>query len=401
MADFLWQEGKRKRLIQNDFQLLRVFFNMRIFLLCRGYPSQENLYNYPFLHRRVLWYQTFGHDVCIFVLSNKARSYVFEGCRVDTGDNLAMKNAVANFAPDCIAAHGIADDLWVELAELPASIPVYGWVHGSEFIALYKTNFPDPNDPRRLKQQETHLRRKQFWRELVQDWPANLKLVFVSRDAAGRSQRDVDCSLPPDSWCVLHNPVDTDLFDYMEKPAEQRFKVLSIRPYTNWTYANDLAAEAIVRMSAHSLFDRFSFRMVGDGELFEQVLGPLRQFKNVTLERRFLTQTEISAAHKENGVFLVPTRADTQGVSRDEAMSSGMVPVTNAVAAVPEFLSPCCGHLAPPSDAAGLAGGMLEMAQKRDLFLERSRQAAARVRSQSAANIIIPAELALLMGKKA
>jgi len=374
---------------------------MRIFLLCRGYPSKESLYNYPFLHRRVLWYRKFGHEVRVFVLSNKVRSYSFESCHVETGNGATMRDAVAQFAPDCIAAHGIADDLWAALAGLPKSIPVFGWVHGSEFITLYKTNYPDPKDPRRQKQQEIHARRKQFWRNLVLGWPDNLKLVFVSQDAADRSQQDIECPLPTGSWSIIHNPIDTELFDCKEKTANQRFNVLSVRPYTNWTYANDLAVAAVVRMSAHPLFERFSFRMVGDGDLFEQVLAPVRQFENVTLERRFLTQAEISASHKKNGVFLVPTRADTQGVSRDEAMSSGLVPVTNAVAAVPEFVSPDCGCLAPPSDAVGLADGMLEMAQKPDLFLERSRQAAARVRRQSAADIIIPAELALLAGKGA
>jgi len=372
---------------------------MRIFLLCRGYPSRENLYNYPFLHRRVLWYRAFGHDVCIFVLSDKSGAYGFEGCQIETGDRVALQNAVADFAPDCIAAHGIADDLWAALAGVSAKVPVFGWVHGSEFIALYKTNYPDPNDPRRLKQQQTHARRKRFWRGLVQDWPDNLKLVFVSQDAARRSERDIDCSLPAGSWSVIHNPIDTELFDYNKKTPDQRFNVLSIRPYTNWTYANDLAVAAIVRMSTHPLFGRFSFRMVGDGDLFEQVLEPVRKFENVTLERRFLTQAEISAAHKENGVFLVPTRADTQGVSRDEAMSSGLVPVTNAVAAVPEFVSAECACLAPASDAVALAEGMLEMAQNPDLFLERSVRAAARVRRQSAADIVIPAELALLAGR--
>ena len=369
---------------------------MRIFLLCRGYPDKDDLYNYPFLHRRALWYRKFGHEVRVFVLSDKARSYVFESSPVETGDAAAMRDAAARFAPDCIAAHGIADDLWGALANLPERIPVLGWVHGSEFIALYKTNYPDPNDPRRQKQQKIHTRRKQFWRGLVQDWPDNLKLVFVSQDAAERSQQDIGCSLPADSWRVIHNPIDTQLFDYTEKTQDQRFNVLSIRPYANWTYANDLAVGAIVRMSTHPLFERFSFRLVGDGELFEQVLAPVRKFANVTLEKRFLTQAEISAVHKEDGVFLVPTRADTQGVSRDEAMSSGLVPVTNAVAAVPEFVSPDCACLAPPSDAAGLAGGMLEMAQNPALFLARSKQAAARVRRQSAAGIIIPTELALL-----
>ena len=51
--------------------------------------------------------------------------------------------------------------------------------------------------------------------------------------------------------------------------------------------------------------------------------------------------------HKKNGIFMVPTRLDSQGVSRDEAMSSGLVPITNNVAAIPEFVDDTCGMLAP------------------------------------------------------
>lgn len=36
--------------------------------------------------------------------------------------------------------------------------------------------------------------------------------------------------------------------------------------------------------------------------------------------------------------MLIPTRADTQGVSEDEGMSCGVVPITNNIAAVPEFV---------------------------------------------------------------
>jgi glycosyltransferase involved in cell wall biosynthesis len=151
-------------------------------------------------------------------------------------------------------------------------------------------------------------------------------------------------------------------------------------------------------MSAHPLFGRFSFSIYGDGDLFETQLAPLAGFDNVRCERRFLTQEEISALHKENGVFLVPTRMDTQGVSRDEAMASGLVPVTNAVAAVPEFTSDKCACLLPGEDADGLARAMQEMGQNPALFLERSQNAAMRVRRQSAADIIIPAELDLMNG---
>ena len=147
------------------------------------------------------------------------------------------------------------------------------------------------------------------------------------------------------------------------------------------------------------MFPRFSFRIVGDGRLFEENLSPIRGFRNVTLERRFLTQQEVADYHRESGVFLIPTRDDAQGVSRDEAMSSGLVPVTNAVAAIPEFVDDDCGGLADADDASGLAQKILDMAIDADLFLSRSKAAAARVRKHLAASIIIPEELRLLGSK--
>lgn len=371
---------------------------MRIFLLCRGYPSAEQLYNYPFLHRRVLHYQARGHEVRVFVLASAHRSWAFEGCTVETGNQAALKQAISCFAPDCIAAHALADDMWAALKATGTYLPVFGWLHGSEMLPHYKTNFPDCADPTHQLQKQTYETRRRFWRALVQEWPPNLKLVFVSKNAAERAQQGLGVALPEGRWRVIHNPIDTGLFAYRPKPPAQRFNVLSIRPFNNWSYANDLSAAAITILSAHPLFARFSFHIIGDGALFEPQLAPLAGFSNVHCERRFLPQTDISALHKENGVFLVPTRMDTQGVSRDEAMSSGLVPVTNAVAAVPEFAAPDCAGLAPAESATALAEAMLEMAQNPALFLARSAKAAARVRQQSAADIIIPAELALMGG---
>jgi len=369
---------------------------MRIFLLCRGYPSARQLYNYPFLHRRVVQYQAYGHQVQVFVLGAGTGKRHFEGCSIETGDQNAMQVALSRFAPDCIAAHALADDMWAALSCTGINLPVYAWLHGSEMLPHYTTNFPDISDPRRQAQKQTYLRRKRFWRGLADDWPPNLKLVFVSENAAERALGSLGITLPNGRWCVIHNPIDTDLFNYQAKKPHHRFSVLSIRPFANWSYANDLTAAAIIKMSKHPLFEHFSFRIIGDGDLFEEQLSPLFRFQNVTCERRFLTQSEISAIHKENGVFLVPTRMDTQGVSRDEAMSSGLVAVTNTVAAVSEFTDPDCACLVPAEDVNGLAESMLELAQNPARFLALSQMSAKRVRRQTAANIIIPAELGLM-----
>ncbi len=373
---------------------------MRIFLLCRGYPSAAQLYNYPFLHRRAVQYQAHGHHVQVFVLGAKCGQHSFGGVSVQTGGTTALKQALSRFTPDCIAAHALADDMWAALTATRTTVPIFGWLHGSEMLPHYKTNFPDKTDPRRQVQKQTYQTRMRFWRQLAQSWPANLKLVFVSQNAAERAQSGLGIALPAGHWGVIHNPIDTDLFRFQPKPATQRFKVLSIRPFNNWTYANDLTAAAIVKMASHKLFARFSFHIIGDGALFETQLAPLANFANVHCERRFLPQEEISALHTQNGVFLVPTRMDTQGVSRDEAMASGLVPVTNAIAAVPEFTAPDCACVCPAEDAAGLAEAMLDMAANPALFQARSQNAARRVRQQSAATHIIPQELELMESRQ-
>jgi glycosyltransferase involved in cell wall biosynthesis len=128
---------------------------------------------------------------------------------------------------------------------------------------------------------------------------------------------------------------------------------------------------------------------------FEETVTPIRDLANVHLERRFLTRPGIIEAHRTHGIFLCPTRMDTQGVSRDEAMSSGLVPVTNAVGAVPEFVDSRSAILAPADDAAALAAGIARLYEDPALFASMSRAAAERVRGQSAIGEVIGREISL------
>jgi len=88
---------------------------------------------------------------------------------------------------------------------------------------------------------------------------------------------------------------------------------------------------------------------------------------------------------------------DTQGVSRDEAMSSGLVPVTNRVAAIPEFVDENCGILAEPEDAEGLAEGILALYNDPVLFQKLSIAAAERVRNTSAKRDMASNEIAMFI----
>jgi len=94
---------------------------------------------------------------------------------------------------------------------------------------------------------------------------------------------------------------------------------------------------------------------------------------------------------------LCPTRMDTQGVSRDEAMASGLVPVTNRVAAIPEFVDGDCGIVAASEDASQLAEGIATLVRDQKRFLDASANAAARVSHQSGHRKIIERELGLFV----
>jgi len=195
---------------------------------------------------------------------------------------------------------------------------------------------------------------------------------------------------------VIPNPIDTRLFVYVPKAPDQRFAVLSIRPYDCRTRANDLAVEAVRRLSSRPDFDRFGFTFIGDGPLFEETLEPITRLANVTIRRGFITQGEIAREHTRHGIFLVPTWLDTQGVSRDEAMASGLVPVTSSIPVVREFVNKESAALAKPDDPAALAHEIERMADNPTLFLRRSAAAAERIRRERSDTLVIPAELSLL-----
>ncbi|MFP3409116.1 hypothetical protein SB757_31355, partial [Pseudomonas sp. SIMBA_065] len=65
-------------------------------------------------------------------------------------------------------------------------------------------------------------RRAQFWGTLLTDRPPSLHFVFVSKYLATTAMEDLELILPDDAYSVIHNPIDTTRFDYVEKDAELR-----------------------------------------------------------------------------------------------------------------------------------------------------------------------------------
>lgn len=364
-------------------------------VLTNHYPSYEDLYRNGFVHSRVIAYRERGICCDVFRLrpAEPVSYHEFENVDVTTGSAEVLNQMLASGRYKSVLVHFLDPGMWEVLQHHIDQVDVTVWVHGAEIQPWHRRDFSYSTEDERTVAKMKSDARMLFWRNLLRKIPARLKLVFVSRYFAEEVMEDLGFRIPENHYTIIHNPIDTDVFRYVPKPTEQRLKVLSIRPYASAKYANDLSVRAIELLADKPWFADMEFRMIGDGPLFERTLSPLRQYRNVIIEQRFLKQSEIAAMHKDYGIFLSPTRMDAQGVSRDEAMASGLVPVTNAVTAIPEFVDDCCGILAPGDDAVAMAQGIASLVEDPARFSAMSEAAAARVARQSAKGAIVSAEI--------
>ncbi|SDS87966.1 glycosyltransferase family protein [Pseudomonas oryzae] len=366
-------------------------------LVTNHYPSYEDLYRNGFVHSRVTAYRERGVLVDVFRLrKSEAVSYhEFQDVDVVTGSQEILDKMLQGGHYKSVLVHFLDPDMWEVLQKHVSRLKVIVWVHGAEVQPWWRREYNYSSEDQLQVAKLESEKRMAFWRGLLQPMPENLKLVFVSRYFAEEVMEDIGFRIPENQYEIIHNPINTELFSYQEKPAEQRKKILSIRPYASAKYANDLSVKAIELLAKKPWFKELEIRMIGDGVLFDETLEPLRKYPNVRIERGFLKQNEIAALHKEYGIFLCPTRMDAQGVSRDEAMSSGLVPVTNGITAIPEFVDESCGVLAAGDNFQEMAEGIARLVESPELFKHMSSAAAARVRGQTAEPQIVGREIEL------
>lgn len=366
-------------------------------VVSRGYPAHDNLYSYAYVHRRIKGYAAAGVPVDVFRINeDHIRFDEFEGVDVVSGQLSDLELMIRSNPYRSVLVHSLDRALWSTLRECASDREIFVWVHGAEIQPWYRRDFSFLDDRDRERGIQRSNDRMAFWRGIFSDPPQNVKFVFVSRHLAREAMRDVGIELDPSRYVVIHNHIDGDLFTYVPKPAAQRNRMLSIRPYSRPTYANDLVVKAILDLVDEPYFAQLEFRLVGDGRLFDETVEPIRHLSNVLLEKRFLSQAEIAGLHKDHGVFLAPSRIDSQGVSRDEAMASGLVPVTNRVSAIPEFVDDTCAMLVEPEDWRGIADSIRRLHADPEMFLALSEAAAARVRTQSGAAQTLDREIALM-----
>ena len=370
-----------------------------VLVLTNHYPSKDNLYRNMFVHKRVLAYKKEGLLCDVMrVGPNIVDGYrEFQGIDILEGQAEKLGNILENGNIRTVCVHFMDWDMWNVLKLYRKKIRLIIWLHGADIQPWWRRKYLY-NTPRQLSEGKQQSERRQLlWDEIFHDTEQEkISFVTVSEYSARIIAEDYHIDPASDKWQIIHNYIDFDTFRYTAKDSSQRKKILSIRPYASAVYANDLSVKAIEKLSGEPFFKDLEFLIVGDGPLFESTTRPLRKYKNVILQKRFLTADEIAGLHQEYGLFLVPTRMDTQGVSRDEAMSSGLVPLTNSVAAIPEFTDETCAVLAPEENFEALAEGIRKLYYNPELFQEMSKNAAMKVRQLSSMQETILKEVSLI-----
>lgn len=372
-----------------------------VLMLTNYYPSAERLYRNMFVHKRIRSYKDAGRpcDVMEWNSYSQERYREFEQIDIVSGQGDTLSDILTRGKVKTVCVHFLDNKMWDVLKLFAKEKRIIIWLHGAEIQPWWrrKCNYTSAEEEESAKKASEP--REKLWKEIFSvRHKYNLHFVFVSRHFMEEVCEDYAVELNADEYSIIHNCVDTELFAYKEKDAEQRKKLLSIRPYAALNYANDLTVKCIVELSKRNFFQELSFALYGDGVLFDETVKPLKKFKNVDVNKRFLRQNEIADMHKEYGILLIPTRLDTQGVSRDEAMASGMVPITNAVAAVPEFTDESCAMVVPAEDYVAMADAVEKLYNNPELFLQLSANARKRVESQTSKKYTIDREVQLISG---
>lgn len=218
--------------------------------------------------------------------------------------------------------------------------------------------------------------------------------VFVSDFQRRYAQWDVGSEAV--NAHIIPNHIDTELFQSRERRPEEARKILLLRSFAERNYANDVALRAIEILSRRRGFEELQITVRGFGTYFDDEVRHVRDFPNVTVEKAYSSAVEMAMLHYDHGVFLCPSRFDTQGVMLGEAMASGMVTVTNPVAGIPEYTDETCSLLPRVDDPWAFADALWHVVEHPELMPTLSRNAAERVARQCGSEATIGREISII-----
>lgn len=335
IEDVVIEEGK-------DYNSIVEELKSDTLVISPSYPSLENKYLSGFVHSRLKAYKENNIDFDLIVAHEYigTSKYNFEGIDAYKMHFSTLRNILQQKKYKRILVH-FFDYKYSNIFDACdlRDTQLYLWVHGPETLywdwPKFTTGYFAKELPVNESQKELFLKNDKLIRR-YNDMP-NVKWVFVSNWIKEHSEKLIDIKF--NNYEVIPNIIDENNFNYVKKDPELRKKIFFVRRFDDCNkYAIDVAVRAILELSRRDFFEDLEFNIYGTGNVYDKIVAPIKDFKNVNLYPKFLSHKEISAIHKENGIALFPTRYDAQGVSLCEAAMSGLAIVTSTNDAVKEFM---------------------------------------------------------------
>lgn len=368
-------------------------------ILCNSYPGGKRLYGGEFIRTRVDAYVKAGIRVLVVEISNSSTEPALsthEGVHVYRAPprlthSIILGLSRRNFP---VLAHSPTPDIQYLLQNTVKNERLVYWFHGYEVRDYRRLLFNySTAELAMARQQLDAANRSRLAASQRCLQRAAIRKVFVSDFL--RHIAEVDAGITSLNSHIIPNFIDGDLFTAITKTASQAVDLLLIRSFERRNFANDIAIEAIHILSKREDFSRFRITVRGFGKQFHELTSSLSKYTNVDVLEKYSSPTEMAALYSTHGVFLCPSRFDTQGVTMCEAMASGLVCISNRVAGIPEFLDDSCGVLVRSDDPRAFAEGIGELVDNPERMPTLSRAAANRVRELCGYGATIHRELEL------
>lgn len=313
------------------------------------YPSPENKYLSGFVHTRLKAYSKEGIKfslVCAHDYGSICK-YSYEDIEVLRVPFPVLRKILLKNRFKKIAVH-FFDEKYASILDgsYLGGTKLYLWVHGPETLYWDWPYFTTPYFSKRKELTDEQASRFKENDTIINKYNnlKNVTWIFVSEWIKKRSEELTNIEF--NNFKIIPNFVDERTFEYEVKRPDLRKEIFFVRRYDDVNkYAVDMNVRAILELSRRSFFKDLKFNIYGTGEVYDELLGPLKVFDNVILNKRFLTHEEIAQIHKENGVGFFPTRYDAQGVSMCEAAMSGLAIVSSDNDAIREFIPDLAGNL--------------------------------------------------------
>jgi glycosyltransferase involved in cell wall biosynthesis len=367
-------------------------------ILCSAYPSRESAGG-EFVRARVNAYLDADHTPLVVEVSRRNKSTVLD---YDDVECLRTRPDEVNFYLDhlsrrvpVILSHAPRPEIINKTLELVDTIRTAFWFHGAEvrdYRRMYFNHTTEGLETRRRKRDIKNRERLMSAARCFAD--RRVKKIFVSNYI--RSVAEIDSAQKVVNGEIIHNYIDGTFYSFERKTNDTFKRILLIRSFEHENYANDIAIEAMRILSERPGFDELHFTISGFGALFGPLTNRVAHLTNVTVDPGHKAPAQMKRLHAQHGIFLAPSRHDTQGVTMGEAMASGLVCVTNRVAAIPEFADDMCAMLVRPNDPHAYAEAIWQIARDPALAESKSKAATKRVRTQCGFDETIAKELELI-----